>query len=515
MKRKAILLAALTLALAIPASVPSAAFAAESSATAAAGTLIDPVADAAAGGKVTIGGTTNASEVIVKVLNPDDTVLFFDIAAASGGRYEVTFTMPSDTTAGGTYRIIAGKGSDVSTRTFAAVSGSTGPSVPVDPGQPTTPTNPSVIQVKLGLSDVSAPVNGSATLDASKTKAAELDIRFPPAVGRTIGDSSLRILLPEGAVTLPQAVLSALADLAGSDAEASITLKVKTLTDSEAAALLNKAGTAASGLTPQGPVVQISLGIAFKDGTEKTLSTFAKPIQLQLQLPADADFRLAGIYYVADNGAVDYIGGTVKDRTISADVSHFSSYGVFAYTKAFSDVPASYWASGIIRELTAKHIVQGISADKFGPKANVTRAEFAAMLARALELKASSAAPFNDVKAGSWYAEDVAAAAENGIVTGTGNGKFEPGKAITREQMAIMIVRLYEKRSGGSAAGSSSDLAAFKDAKSISAWAKEDVQNAIHAGLMSGSGDGRFAPRDNAIRAEAAKVLYNLLFGVK
>ncbi|MFC4809185.1 S-layer homology domain-containing protein [Paenibacillus sp. GCM10023250] len=504
MKRKAALLAALALSLAVPAAMPSAVFAAEASISAAAGTTIDAIASVAPGGTVTISGTTNAQEVIIKVLNPDGTVLFFDAVKASEGKYRDSFAL-SPNAAAGSYQVVAGQGTDVATATFSVTSGSG--SVYIPPVAP--PVDPAFQQVKFGTSDVSAPVNGVATLDASKVAAANLQLLFPPAVRQTVGDNSLRIALAGGSVTLPKEVLAALAELAGTDTGAGFALNVRALSADEAASAV--AGAAGAGLSPQGQAYELSLGVVLKDGTAKKLDRFAKPVQLQLRVAANANARLAGIYFISDAGAIEYAGGTVKDGVLTAGVSHFSTYGVYAYLKTYKDVPSSYWAADVIQELTAKHIVEGVSADAFGPKTNVTRAEFATMLVRALGLQAAGAAPFSDVPAGSWYAGTVAAAYENGIVTGTGGGKFEPSKAITRQEMAIMIVNVYEKRSGSAAGGTASDLAGFKDAGAVSGWAKAAVQDAIRAGLMTGS-DGRFAPRSNAIRAEAAKVLYNLLF---
>ena len=500
------------MALAAPAAIPSAAYAAENTIAAEPGTVINAVADVQAGSTVTISGTTKASEVIIKVIHPDGTVLFFDTVKANGGQFTDAFKLSSTATTG-TYQIVAGQGTNVANRTFAVVSGGTvtpPPSNPGGTGNSGTPTDPAVIQVKFGLADVSAPANGFATVDASKSTAPNMQILIPAAVGKSIGDNGLRIVLPGGAVTLPKEVLKALADLSGTDADASIALNVRALSAAETAAAIS--GAAGEGLTPQGQVYEISLSVVLKDGSKKKLDAFAKPVQLQLKLSVGADARLAGIYYIADNGTIEYVGGTAKDGAITADIAHFSKYGVFAYSKTYSDVPSSYWAAGVIQELTAMHIVEGVSDDRFGPKANVTRAEFVAMLVRALGLKGAAAAPFSDIPAGSWFAETTAAAYENGIASGTGNGKFEPNRAITREEMAIMIVNVYAKRGGAGAVGTAADLGSFKDASAVSSWAKEAVQTAIHAGLMTGS-DNRFAPREKAIRAEAAKVLYNLLFG--
>lgn len=513
--------------MALPSAVPTAAYAAEASATVQTGTSIDAVPTRYAGDTVTISGATDAADVIIKVLNPDGTVLFFDIAASSGGRFQDSFKLSSSAPAG-TYKIAAGQGTNVASATFsvASSSGGGGNGVGNGGGGSTTtsggggntgtgPTDNAAVQIHFALSDLPAPVGGIVTLDTAGQLGGggggNVEVLLPAAISQSLGGGSLRILLPNGSVTLPKDVLSALGTLAGSDGKAQISLHVQALSADELKAALAKSGQSGAGLVPQGSLYAFTLGIAKEDGTLSKLSAFPAPVALQFKLQGDTDARLAGIYYFSDGGAVEYIGGVLRDRTLSAEVSHFSNYGVFVYAKNYTDVPATYWAAGVIQEMTAKHVVQGISASQFGPKQNVTRAEFAAMLVRALGLKATGDAPFADVPADSWYAETTAAAYANGIVNGTTGGKFEPGKPIAREEMAAMIARIYAKQHGSEApGGSASDLAVFKDANAISAWAKPEVQSAVHAGLMQGSG-GLFAPRGSATRAEATQVLANLL----
>ncbi|TYP68653.1 bifunctional 2',3'-cyclic-nucleotide 2'-phosphodiesterase/3'-nucleotidase [Paenibacillus methanolicus] len=386
------------------------------------------------------------------------------------------------------------------------------PSTPYVPSAPapSTPTNAGAGKVEFKLTDIAAPVNGIAALDASKASIADAQIVLPIGATQTVGSNALAIKLSSGTVTIPSEVLSALSTLAGSDAKASITLGVSQLSDSEAAAAIAKAKDPGAQMAPQGQVLELTLGVMLADGKTKPLSAFAKPITLQLQLAAGADVGLSGIYYIADNGTVEYIGGTVQGTTITAEVSHFSQYGVFSYAKNYADLPAAHWASRAVQELTAKHVVEGVAADKFGPNAAVTRAEFLTMVVRQFGLEASGPSPFSDIQTGSWYADAVSAAYANGMVEGTGTGKFEPNKTITREEMAVLIARVHEKQ-GGQATGGQAQASGFADATSISKWALEDVDAAVKSGLMNGSKDGRFAPLNKASRAEAAQVLYNLL----
>ncbi|RED58176.1 S-layer homology domain-containing protein [Cohnella phaseoli] len=178
--------------------------------------------------------------------------------------------------------------------------------------------------------------------------------------------------------------------------------------------------------------------------------------------------------------------------------------------KEFSDLKPSHWAYAIIRELAEKQIVQGTSAGKFEPNRTITRAEFAAMLVKALKLTKTGVMPFGDVPADKWYAEAVSIAYEAGIVNGTGAATFNPNGNITREQMVVMTMKAY-RMIGGRAMEDTG--AAFTDAAQISGWAVEDVQEAAALGLVRGRASGRFIPKGNSTRAEAAQVIYNLING--
>ncbi|WP_036725085.1 S-layer homology domain-containing protein, partial [Paenibacillus forsythiae] len=179
------------------------------------------------------------------------------------------------------------------------------------------------------------------------------------------------------------------------------------------------------------------------------------------------------------------------------------------YRKTFTDVPAGNWAYAAIAEMAAKQVVDGISLQEFAPERKVTRAEFAALLARALRLSGGSAS-FTDVPAGKWYAEEVAAAYEAGIVKGLGAASFKPERTISREEMAAMLVRAWSvlRPEDGSEAVSAT---AFKDQTAISGWARDAVLRTAGLGLMKGRSAAAFMPQGTTTRAEAAQAIANLL----
>ena len=157
--------------------------------------------------------------------------------------------------------------------------------------------------------------------------------------------------------------------------------------------------------------------------------------------------------------------------------------------------------------LAEKSIVSGKTANTFAPNDFVTRAEFVKIIAGVAGADVTSAAgsSFSDVDAGAWYAPYVAWAAENGIVTGSGD-KFNPNSRITRQDMAVIIDRYVEKLAPKKLENVN-DKVDFADNSSISSYAADAVASMQQAGIISGKGANNFAPKDNATRAEACKML--------
>jgi len=141
------------------------------------------------------------------------------------------------------------------------------------------------------------------------------------------------------------------------------------------------------------------------------------------------------------------------------------------------------------------------------PNAYVTRAEFAADLARFAGIHVfyptDGAAQFSDVDPASDLAPYIAWASDSGIVTGFDDGTFRPGRTLTREQMATMLARFYAL-SGITAAGSADGYA---DADAISAWAVNGVALCTARGLVQGDPQGRFRPQSDLTRAQIAAIL--------
>lgn len=177
----------------------------------------------------------------------------------------------------------------------------------------------------------------------------------------------------------------------------------------------------------------------------------------------------------------------------------------------FNDVASDHWAAVYINKLADDGIINGKTVDTFAPNDAITRAEFTAILSRMSGeiLPAAASVAFTDVANDAWYAQNVAWAVNTGITNGISETKFAPNAQISRQEMAVMIIRYVEYQD--KALQKNAEALTFADNAQIAAYAKEAVSVMQQAGIISGKGNNMFAPLDNATRAEAAKMLGMLL----
>jgi len=185
-----------------------------------------------------------------------------------------------------------------------------------------------------------------------------------------------------------------------------------------------------------------------------------------------------------------------------------------SFGKAFADL-AGHWAQTDIEWLAMKGLIEGVDDTHFQPEANVTRAQFAVMIARALNLQAPASAPrqpFADVPQDAWYAEAVRSAYAAGIINGVAKNRFAPNKEMTREEMMVMLIRAGKLVAADAFNNPDPTVAlTFADTQSISKWAISDVTLAVHAGLIKGNSQHKLIPQSKATRAEAAVIIKRLL----
>ncbi len=329
----------------------------------------------------------------------------------------------------------------------------------------------------------------------------------------TTADKQLTLIVDPGAL-----VTKEVADASKANKDVKVEVSAKEVS-AAAVSTLVKENPAAKGYVSVGGKVFELEAKAIIDGTSSAIKTFSEPVKITISL-ADLvlngiDPEKLGVFYLNEaKGTWDYVGGNVdkSKQTITVELNHFSKYTVMAVNRTFKDLNG-HWAKQAIELMAAKEIIDGFPNGSFQPKSNITRAQFATMIVKALKLDSSSTATsFKDVKATDWHAGYVAAASKAGIIKGF-NGSFNPDALITREEMAVMVIRALGLEA--QAQQMAKTTLKFKDDTKISGWARGYVALEAQKDIVNGyQEDNTFRPQDKASRAEAAVTLsrfYSLL----
>jgi len=180
----------------------------------------------------------------------------------------------------------------------------------------------------------------------------------------------------------------------------------------------------------------------------------------------------------------------------------------------FNDIK-NHWAKEAIEYMASRGIISGVGNNMFEPDRAITRAEFAAVVVRALGLKSGSGSiSFNDVKSSDWYYDYVKAAADNQIISGYEDGSFRPMENITREQAMSIIARaLSVSGLNVELTGDEADklLSGFTDGDKAADYARNGIAVCVKLGIVTGRNGNMIAPKDNITRAEVAVIMKNLL----
>ncbi len=226
--------------------------------------------------------------------------------------------------------------------------------------------------------------------------------------------------------------------------------------------------------------------------------------------------------YSRDIGAAEFmnllklsardLGAEGYDTTFGWGVVNAGDFAAaLCRSAAFSDI-SGHWAEVNIVRCLNLGIFSGVSDELFMPDEPLSRA----MAVTALHRLAGSPAPqktagFSDVPPDSWYRDAVMWASENGIVSGVGGGLFEPGRIISREELAVLFCRYAASRGCDVGYG---EKTRFADSASIDVWAKQSVYWCADRGLITGLPDGSFNPRGSATRADTAVVISRFIDSV-
>lgn len=404
--------------------------------------------------------------------------------------------------------------------------GAPGPTTPpVNPSNPgtTPPAEPGKIKVPVKVENGAAagsvigaaikealkqPVGGKVTVEVTSTQplsSSSVTIENE-ALRAWLDQTSAKVLVvatPYGSYELPKAEidLQALAAQAGSNMN-SLQLVIQLAIDADALKSAASKGYKA--------LQAVSYTVTVKSGNGKTITLDSFQTYVKRSLNVDKTYALTDIAVVRVDGNGEYtpVPFKVNGQRIDIYSRTNSTYLVLQNPVTFQDI-ASHWSKGEVESLAAKMIVAGRTEQTFVPNAPVTRAEFAALVVRALGLSADAASgSFQDVASSDWYAGAIQAAVDADIINGYTDGTFKPNRTITREEMATMAYNALEYAGYNPVDAAK---AHFADASSIGAWSQVAVYELAALDILNGDPKQRFHPKSNATRGESAAVLHRLM----
>lgn len=170
----------------------------------------------------------------------------------------------------------------------------------------------------------------------------------------------------------------------------------------------------------------------------------------------------------------------------------------------YADVSANQWFYAAVQYVSENNLMNGVAENAFGPDIHTTRGMLVTILHRIEGEPQAGEHSFADVAEDEYYADAVAWAAENDIVNGYSDTVFAPEKAMSREEMAVVLYRYAQYK--GWDVSAQGDLSRYTDSESVSAWSAEAMTWAVGAKVMNGM-DGRLAPQGDALRSQTATVL--------
>ena len=202
-----------------------------------------------------------------------------------------------------------------------------------------------------------------------------------------------------------------------------------------------------------------------------------------------------------------------EDGNVALPFDHASQYALVLDSKShdlpFTDLAANAWYTDAVAYVYRHDIMEGMSATTFQPNGTLSRPwpcrSSITWRASRTSPARTWATPYEDVNAQAWYGDAVYWARITGVATGYGDGTFQPGDSITRQEFAQMLYN-YAKYKGYDLTAEG-DLSQFPDSGSVADWAEIAMSWANGNKLINGHDDGTIDAAGTATRAQAASIL--------
>lgn len=262
-------------------------------------------------------------------------------------------------------------------------------------------------------------------------------------------------------------------------------------------------GDATAGKTVKLPSAPVSVS---KDKNLASTVTISLPEDVKdpvkVEIPLDQPTPGTVVILVDETGKETIVKTAVAGTdSIALSVQGTATVKVVDNSKSFEDVSSSDWSKDAVDFVTSRELFNGTSDGAFSPAEPMTRGMLVTVMHRLADSPNAGDPSFADVAQDAYYAQAVAWASANGIVSGTGNG-FQPEGQITREQLSAILYRY-----AGSPVVSGNGLSNYEDGKAVSDFASQSMAWAVEQGILTGKTATSLAPGENASRAEVATML--------
>ena len=424
-----------------------------------------------------------------------------DAAGNKADTANIQITVPAKTPGGSGTPTPAPNGGGSSTPTSA-------PSIPGTGGVTVNYTK-SGGDVTLALPDdkiteIIGKSNDKATFDLSGVSDATAAV-LPKTALDTLakGGLDVEVGLPKGTVKLDTAALQSVIS-AAQDANVSVAVKAVAVSSLNAA----QQATVETG----DKVVDISI----LSGTQN-ITSFDGVITATLPYTGSIP---VSVWHLSSDGTLEKLISSYDEgsKTVSFTLpGHLSLYvlgqdtTVPAWVNPFTDISKSDWFYGDVEFAVKNGLFNGTTTTTFSPDMSMTRGMLVTALGRLHGVGTGkyAASSFEDVAAGKFYTPYVEWAKETGIVNGVGNNRFAPDNAISRQDLAVIVVR-YAEYAGKQFPAAQQDVT-FTDAAAIRDSAKSAVQTLYSNGIFQGDNNNRFNPQDSTTRAQVSAILHRFV----
>jgi hypothetical protein len=297
-----------------------------------------------------------------------------------------------------------------------------------------------------------------------------------------------------------------------------ITVQIAIASPSDQTVSVVKSAAEGGGFSVAVPAVDFNIDCTY-NGKTINVSTFNAYVERMVAIPDGVDpTKITTGVVVNPDGTVRHVPTkiTIVNGKYYAKINSLtnSTYTVIWHPIEFTDAIAG-WAKESINDMGSRMVVAGVGNNKFAPNRNITRAEFAAIVVRALGLAPGTGRNgFRDVGASKWYCGYIETASTYGIIQGYNTTTFGPNDVITREQAMTMIARAMKitgLKSGIKNGEIGSLFAKYSDGTAASDYAKTSIAACLKTGIITGTSSSTIAPKNSITRAEVAVIVRRLL----